>query len=486
MKRLRTRVIVFSALVLVFFAVGESLAKIDNGLETLRKTSKAFTAVSKKAIPAVVFVNVQKTVEISSPHRGRAPFGYDDSQGFFNFDEDFLEQFFGSRRPRQRSPRKYEQFGQGSGFIISQDGYILTNNHVVGEVDKIMVTLQDGRKLDAEVVGTDPKSDVAVIKVEADNLPVIELGDSDALEIGEWVIAIGSPFGLDATVTVGVVSAKGRGGIGIADYEDFIQTDAAINMGNSGGPLLNLEGKAVGLNTAIFSQSGGYMGIGFAIPINMAKHIKEQLVETGKVTRGYLGIQMDEVKPELAEYFDLKTNQGISVLRVFPDSPADEAGLKAGDIILEMDGKKIEGMQQFKNAIAMVEPETKVTLLVYRDGKELKKKVEIGSLGDSSFATDISEVGEQLGLQVQELTEELAQGFGYEPGEGVIVSKVTEGSTAAVAGIRPGMLIVNVNHMNVHSVDEFNKALEETTKTRKALVFIKYEDFHQYVVLTLD
>jgi serine protease Do len=472
-------------LLIVGFAGGSS-AKTGNGLETLRETSKAFTAVANKAIPAVVFVNVQKTVEISSPHGGRSPLGYNDSRGFSDFDEDFLERFFGYRQPQQRSPRKYEQLGQGSGFIISTDGYILTNNHVVGEVDSITVTLQDGRKLDAKVIGTDPKSDVAVIKVEADNLPVIELGDSDALDIGEWVIAIGNPFGLAATVTVGVVSAKGRGGIGIADYEDFIQTDAAINLGNSGGPLLNLEGKAVGLNTAIFSQSGGYMGIGFAIPINMAKHIKQQLVETGKVTRGFLGIRMDEVQPELAEYFDLKPNQGISVLRVFSDSPADKAGLKAGDIILEMDGKKIEGMQQFKNTIAMVEPGTNVTLLVYREGKELEKKVEIGSLSDSSFTSDVSETALQLGLQVQELTGDLARQFGYEPAEGVIVSEVTDGGIAARNGIRPGMLIVNVNRRNVRSVAEFNSALEETAKTRKALMLIKYENFAQYVVLVLD
>ncbi|MHC5061928.1 MAG: Do family serine endopeptidase, partial [Planctomycetota bacterium] len=379
-----------------------------------------------------------------------------------------------------------EQLGQGSGFIISKDGYILTNNHVVGEVDKITVVLQDGRELDAKVVGTDPKSDVAVIKVEAENLPVIELGDSDALEIGEWVIAIGSPFGLDATVTVGVVSAKGRGGVGIADYEDFIQTDAAINPGNSGGPLLNLEGKAVGLNTAIFSRSGGYMGIGFSIPINMAKNIKDQLVETGEVTRGYLGVYMEPVNSDLAEYFGLNQNNGVSVLQVMKDSPADEAGLKAGDIILEMDSDKIEGMQQFKNEIAMVRPGDTVTLLIYRDGQELKKKVKIGSLGDSGLTSNVSEVAEKLGLSVQELTEDLARQFGYEPGEGVIVSEVTSGSVAARAGIRAGMLIASVNRRDVNSVAEFNTALEETINTGKALMLIKYENFAQYVVLRLD
>jgi serine protease Do len=486
-ERRRLRVLLVGILVFLFINLpGESLAEVDNGLTALREMSRAFTAAANKAIPAVVFVNVEKTVEIGSPYGQRSPFGSDDLHGFFDFDEDFLERFFGYRQPRQRAPRKYQERGQGSGFIISEDGYILTNNHVVGEADKITVTLHDGRKLDAEVIGTDPKSDVAVIKVDAKNLPVIELGDSDALEIGGWVIAVGNPFGLDATVTVGVVSAKGRGGVGIADYEDFIQTDAAINPGNSGGPLLNLEGKAVGLNTAIFSQSGGYMGIGFAIPINMAKAIKNQLVESGKVTRGYLGIRMEDIKPELAEYFELKPNQGVSVLQVFSDSPADEAGLKAGDIILEMDGKKIEGSQQFKNVVAMIEPGSKVTLLVYRDGKELKKKVEIGSLSDSSFATDVSEISRQLGLQVQELTEELARGFGYEPKEGVIVSQVTDGGIAAQAGIRSGMLIAGVNRRNVNTVAEFNEALEETAKTRKALMLIKFENFAKYVLLTLD
>jgi len=484
MKQRRLRILLVGILAFMFVGLPVDIsAKIDNGLETLRETSKAFTAVAHKAIPAVVFVNIEKTVEVSSPFGPRSPFGNND---FFGFDDDFMERFFGYRRPRQRGPRKYQERGQGSGFIISEDGFILTNNHVVGEADKITVTLQDGRKLDAEVVGTDSKSDVAVIKVEADNLPVIELGDSDKLEVGEWVIAIGSPFGLDATVTVGVVSAKGRGNVGIADYEDFIQTDAAINPGNSGGPLLNLEGKAVGLNTAIFSRSGGYMGIGFAIPINMAKAIKNQLVESGKVTRGYLGIRMEDVKAELAEYFELKPNQGVSVLQIFSDSPADEAGLKAGDIILEMDEKKIEGSQQFKNAVAMIEPGTKVTLLIFRDGKELKKKVKVGSLSDSAFATDVSEIGRQLGLGVQELTKDLARQFGYEPGEGVIVSQVTDGGIAARAGIRSGMLIVGVNRRNVNTVAEFNEALEETAKTRKALMLIKFENFAKYVLLMLD
>jgi serine protease Do len=485
MNRRKLSVVVFVVLLLTVFRPADSLAQVDNGLTALRQMSKAFSEAANKAIPAVVFIDVQKTVEVESAQDRRSPFGYNDS---FGFDEDFLERFFGYRFPHRRSPgtKKYQEFGQGSGFIISEDGYILTNNHVVREADKITVTLHDGRKLDAKIIGTDPKSDVAVIKVEAKNLPVIELGDSDKLQIGEWVIAVGNPFGLDATVTVGVVSAKGRSGFHIVDYEDFIQTDAAINPGNSGGPLLNLEGKAVGLNTFIVSQTGGYMGIGFAIPINMAKYAKNQLIESGKVTRGYLGIYMNSVEPDLADYFGLKQNQGVSVTNVADDSPAQEAGIKAGDIILEMDGKKIEGLQQFKNTVAMIKPGTTVTLLVFRDGEKLKKKVRIGSLGDSPFATDVSEIGHQLGLQVQELTNELARQFGYDPKEGVIVSEVTPESIAAEAGIRPGMLIVSINRREVSSVAEFNLALEETAKTRKALVLVKYDNFVQYVVLRLD
>ncbi|MCD6393861.1 MAG: DegQ family serine endoprotease [Planctomycetes bacterium] len=448
----------------------------EKGIATLRETSKAFSAVAKKAIPAVVSVKVEKTIK-EQGQLYQSP-----------FDDDLLERFFGPRYHYRQAPRQRQQIGQGSGFIISSDGYILTNNHVVGGADKIVVTLQDGKEFDdAKIIGTDPKSDVALIKIDAEDLPVIELGDSDALDIGEWVIAVGSPFGLQATVTVGVVSAKSRG-VGLAEYEDFIQTDAAINPGNSGGPLLNIDGEAIGLNTAIFSQSGGYMGIGFAIPSNLAKGVAEQLKKSGKVTRGYLGIVMhpEKITPELAEAFGLKDNKGVLITEVVPDSPADKAGLKRRDVILEMNGDVVEDWQLFRNHVAMLDPGTKVSLTVFRDSKKKEIDVKIGSLEEGQVALGISDVAEKLGLQVQELTDELARRFGYEDVKGVIVTGVTDSSPADRAGISAGMLIVSVNRQDISSVKEFSEALKESSKTKKALLLVRNEQYAQYVVLSLN
>lgn len=452
----------------------------DNGIEALRQTSKAFSSVAKKAIPAVVSVKVTKTVRPSS--RYHAP-----------SDDEFFNRFFGPgfRRPAPQAPRQpRQQQGQGSGFLISEDGYILTNHHVVGDADEIEVTLQDGKKFKAKIIGTDPKSDVALIKIEDEDLPFIELGDSDALEIGEWVIAIGSPFGLQATMTVGIVSAKSRG-VGIADYEDFIQTDAAINPGNSGGPLLNIDGQAIGLNTAIVSNSpyGGYnVGIGIAIPINMARKIKDQLLKSGKVTRGFLGVMMqpEKISPELAEAFGLDENRGVLITKVIPDSPADKAGLKMEDVILQMDGKDVEDWQSFRNTVAMIEPGTEVDLVIFRDNKKEEIKVTIGSLEEEIEKLEVSKISKKLGLQVQEVTEELARRFGFEDGKGVIVTKVTDRSPADRAGITPGMLIVSVNRKDVSNVEEFNNALEEKAETGKAVLRIINDGYAQYVVLSFD
>ena len=470
----KARITVLGVIVLAIMAMPAAVSA-EKGIATLRETSRAFVQVAKKAIPAVVSLKVEKTIK-SQGQSYHSP-----------FEDDLFERFFGPRYYR-RPPQERQQVGQGSGFIISEDGYILTNNHVVGGADKIVVTLQDGKKFDnAKIIGTDPKSDVALIKVDAENLPVIELGDSDALDIGEWVIAVGSPFGLQATVTVGVVSAKSRG-VGLAEYEDFIQTDAAINPGNSGGPLLNIEGKAIGLNTAIFSQSGGYMGIGFAIPINLARSVTDQLKKSGKVTRGYLGIVMhpEKITPELAEVFGLKDNKGVLITEVVPDSPADKGGLKRRDIILEMDGETVEDWQSFRNNVAMLEPGTKVTLNVFRNGKKKEIEVEIGSLEEGQRALGISDVAEKLGLQVQELTDEVARRFGYEDAKGVIVTGVTDSSPADRAGIGAGMLIVSVNRQDISTVKEFSEALKESSKTKKALLLVRNERYAQYVVLSLN
>ena len=293
-----------------------------------------------------MFIQVEKQVPAGHMYQFNNPFDL--------FGDDFAERFFGvPRRPRpdRRAPNRnrqpmFKQTGQGSGFIISKDGYILTNTHVVGDVDTITVRLSDGREFKAKRIGADPRTEVALIKIESEgDLPVLEIGDPEKLQIGEWVIAIGNPFGLKETLTVGVVSAKGRSNIGITDYEDFIQTDAAINPGNSGGPLLNIDGKVVGINTAIYSRSGGYMGIGFAVPIDMAMRIKDQLVTSGRVTRGYVGVYLNpgEVTEEMAKSFGRNEAGGVLIAEVEKDGPADKAGIRSGDILTELNGVKIKG-----------------------------------------------------------------------------------------------------------------------------------------------
>jgi len=377
--------------------------------------------------------------------------------------------------------------GQGSGFIISDDGYILTNNHVVGDADKIRVKLHDGREFDAERIGTDPKSEVAVIKIDAEELPYVDMGDSETLEIGEWVVAIGNPFGLSETLTVGVVSAKGRSNIGVADYEDFIQTDAAINPGNSGGPLLNIDGQVVGINTAIYSQSGGYMGIGFAIPINMARAIKEQLVESGKVVRGYLGIHIQDFTSDLARSFGIDESGGILVAGVQPDSPAEKAGLRQADIIRRLGGRPIESVSAFRNDVSGHKPGSKMELTITREGKTFDLTVEAGELpGDEESAISGSEIYEQLGFTVGAMTAEMAERFGYELDEGVIVMQVEPDGPAAQFGIRPGTLITSVNRQLVTSVADFKKALTSSDSTGMVLLRVREGQFSRFVAMSIE
>ncbi len=456
--------------------VSARTAQEDENIELLSRTSQAIAEIVKEAMPAVVFVQVEKTIE-----QGPSPFGQDP---FGMFNDPFFQRFFGPQL-RQR-PRKFKQRGQGSGFIISKDGYILTNNHVVGEADSISVKLADGRKFKAKVIGKDPQSDVAVIKIDAKDLPVLPLGNSDALQVGEWVIAIGNPFGLTQTVTVGVVSAKGRSRLGITDYEDYIQTDAAINPGNSGGPLINIHGEAIGINSAIFSRSGGYMGIGFAIPINMAKAVKDQLIKNGKVVRGWLGVVIQEIDEDLAKSFGLKKTEGVLISEVAENSPAKKAGLKSGDIILEMNGHKVYDIGELRNKIALTPPGTKVNFLILREDKKKKVTVTIEEKpGGVTVAMSKHEILKQLGLVVQELTSDLAQQFGYHEGQGVLVAEVEPGSLAAGVGIQPGQLIEEVNRIKVHTVNEFLKALSKSRKTKRVLFKIRDGDMSRYVALRL-
>lgn len=448
----------------------------DDDAAIIQKASQAFTRVAKAAIPTVVFIKVEQTVTTSA-----TPFHYNNP--FELFEDEMFRRFFGHRFPQMKPSKKYRQTGWGTGFIISKEGHILTNHHVVGEADKIEVRLEDGRAFEAEIVGTDPKSDVALIRAKgADNLPVIPLGNSEDLEIGEWVMAIGNPFGLSHTLTVGVVSAKGRTSVGITDYEDFIQTDAAINPGNSGGPLINLRGEVVGINSAIFTRSGGYMGIGFAIPINMVKTIKEQLIAHGKVDRGYLGLGVQELTQELASYFNLESTEGVIIAQIDEDSPAGKYGLKRGDVLLEMDGKPVKSVGHFRNIIALSIPGTEIDLKIIRNGELQSFQVTLGSLSEVEDERLVSrEVIEKIGFLVQELTDDLSAQFGYEGIEGVLISNVQAGSPAAIAGLRPGMLIIEANRTSVSDVAEFNKAFQLSKKSKKLLLLVRDRNFVRYV-----
>jgi serine protease Do len=453
----------------------------DEDILLLQRMGRGVSKIVKATMPAVVFIHVEKVFEVQAPGNWRRQFN--DPSDFFG--DELMRRFFGHEAPRERR-RQFKQEGAGSGFIVSRDGYILTNNHVVGDADKIMVKLHDGREFEAKRIGADPKSEVAVIKIEADELPCVELGQSGELEIGDMVIAIGNPFGLTESVTFGAVSAVGRNNIGIADYENFIQTDAAINPGNSGGPLLNTKGQVVGINTAIYSQSGGSMGIGFAIPIDMAKAIQQQLVASGKVVRGYLGVYIQDITAELAKSFSLRGTQGILVADVEKNSGAEKGGLQQGDVILKLDGKDVTGVAEFRNAVSSNPPGTTLKLTVVRKGEQTELAVTTHALpGEEALTEGVSELAEKIGMRVQVLTEELAERFGYTFDKGVIVSDVEEAGLAAQAGITPGMLVTSVNLQNVASVVEFNKALESSDKTGRVVLRVKDGRHHRYVAFSL-
>lgn len=455
----------------------------ESALENLWKTGKAFEVIAKQASPAVVFIKVEKKVSAGPMSGPSMPF----NDPFDMFNDEFFRRFFGDRFPRRQSPQKeYYVVGQGSGFIISADGYILTNNHVVGDADKVIVKLQDGQEFKAKIIGTDPHTDVAVIRIDTKNLPVLALGNSDHLEVGDWVVAIGNPFGLSHSITAGIISAKGRSNVGITDYEDFIQTDAAINPGNSGGPLVNLEGKAVGINTAIFTQSGGYMGIGFAIPINMAKNILDQLIEHGSVERGYIGVVIQDLTPDLARTFNVKDVKGVLVAEVSKDSPAEKAGLKQGDVIVELNGKRVEKVGPFRNRVALIAPGTKVQIVVLRDGRRKSLTVEIGKLPSATQKPAVPAGNlEKLGLTVTTLTKDLAEQLGYQGETGVVVTQVEPGSVAALAGIRPSVLIQEVNRKPIHNVEEFRQAMGQIPQGNNILLLVREGQYSRYLVIKL-
>jgi serine protease Do len=481
-KSLSRYYVISASLILLLFLIPlPALAQDPNSIDTLRQMGKAFAKISEKVSPAVVGIKASQTIT-----QQMLDWPFSDP-----FDDDFFERFFGrpSPRQRQRSPqtRKFQQLAQGTGFIVSSDGYILTANHLVGDAEKVMVKEGNNQEVEAKVIGTDPASDVAVIKIEGKNLPFLELADSDKLEVGEWVLAIGNPFGLSHSVTAGIVSAKGRSGFRLAEYEDYIQTDAAINPGNSGGPLLNLDGKVVGINTAIVTGHLAYrgnIGIGFAIPINMAKSIYKQLIETGKVVRGFLGVGIQDLT---APFFGLKQDtKGVLVPEVNKDSAAEKAGLKPGDVIIELNGKPVETAKELQSRVAALKPDTDVELTVLRDGK---REILTAKLGERPAKEQVAKGGsetlEKLGLVVQNLTSDLAEQYGYEGLTGVIVTQVESGSIAELAGITPGALILEVNKKPVENIKSFKQAIEDAAKEDAVLLRVKQGQAVAFVVLKL-
>ena len=435
-------------------------------LETAQDLSSAFQQTAKALRPSVVTISSVQRVE-RSPLRGGQQFqGRQMPEEFRRFFGDDLERFF--EFPQQQGT--FEQRGLGSGVIVDAKGLIITNDHVVRDADEVTVTLSDGREFRAEVVGHDAATDIAVLKIDASGLVAAPFGNSDAAEVGQWVLAIGSPMELDQTVTAGIISAKGRANLQIADYEDFIQTDAAINPGNSGGPLVNLRGEVIGINTAIASRTGGNMGIGFAIPANMVRNVMDAIVKEGTVNRGWLGVAIGELDKDLAESFNYDSTDGVLINDVLADGPAAKAGLQAGDIIVSLNGQEVSDVHDLRNDVAALAPGTTAELVVARNGNERTVRVKIGQLTDENLQAAVrspssaspSESAEELGLTVMGLTPDLATQLGYEEDvQGVVITEVEPASIAARAGLTAEDVITRVGDTPVKSVADFRRATRE-------------------------
>ncbi len=469
-------------------AVAPKVNVSNESVAAVQAISDTFAQIAQSVSPAVVFIQVEKEA------RG-IPAGFD-GQGM-QIPEEFFRRFFGPNMPNmpdmeqrgQGMPRGPVPVGQGSGFIISSDGYIVTNHHVAGDADRLRVTLSDGREFQAELIGSDPATEIALIKIDGKNLPVAPLGNSDSLRVGEWVLAIGSPFGLDMSVTSGIVSASGRGNVGIVDYADFIQTDAAINPGNSGGPLLNMRGEVVAVNTAIMSRTGGNNGIGFSIPINMVKYVVDELREHGTVSRGFLGVGIQQVTPDLAKWFNLEDGHGVLVSSIQPGSPAEKAGIQRDDIILSFNGQTLSEIGSFRSRVSITPAGTEVPLVVLRDGERVELKVTLGTLEQDEMVARAdgsdSPIAEgDYGLAVQNLTNDIASRLGFADESGVVIADVQPGSAAERAGLKPGQLIKEVNKQKINNTREYESALKEM-KNDTVLLLVQEEDGQRYVALSV-
>jgi len=478
-------------LVLTFSACGRSVSELVAARTTLGADNPPLTPIEQrfpgfkqvyadvadKVIPCVVSVHSAKVVQVPQ------------------FDP--FEWFFGQQQPQQRGrqpqqkPQEQRVEGLGSGFIVSPDGYILTNNHVVEGADDLTVTLSDDREFTAKIVGTDPPTDVAVIKIEgASNLPVAYLGDSDKLRIGEMVLAIGSPFGLTETMTQGIISAKGRSNVmDPSSYENFLQTDAAINPGNSGGPLVDLNGAVIGINSAIYSRSGGNQGVGFAIPINMARDIAHSLIDEGKVTRGYLGVFIRDINGDMAKALNVQPSSGVLVDNVIDKSPAQKAGIKDGDIITAINGSKVTSSNDLRNRVASIKPGTPTDFTVLRDGKNMDFKVTLEERTEEvAQSSNPSEAARgRTGLTLQNLSPDLREQFNLpEEVKGVVITDIDPASPAARTSLQPGDLILEVNRKPVASVADFKKAIDSEANDATVLLRVQRGDTRSFVPLRLQ
>ena len=438
------------------------------------ETSKAFSEIASAVSPAVVNISSTKVIRRDSTQSPDDP--------FFDFFNPFHEFGF---------PKKWKEQSLGSGVIVSNDGYIITNNHVIEQSEDIRVTLYDKRSFRGKVVGSDPKTDIAVVKISATDLQTVPWGDSDKLLVGEFVLAIGNPFGLSHTVTMGIISAVGRANVGIADYEDFIQTDAAINPGNSGGPLVNIKGELIGINTAIFSRSGGYQGIGFAVPSNMARLVMDQIMKEGKIIRGWLGVSIQDITPELSQKFGLKDAKGALVGDVTKGSPAEKAGVRGGDIILQLNGKEITSVGNLRNLVAQSKIGSQVTLKILRGSKEYTLQAVIAELPkelsgspQELFPEDVPGNAFSM-INVMGLTKEIARqlGLGIEE-KGVVVVRIEPGSAADEAVLKKGDVILEIDRKRINGVDDFNKVIETITPGNTSLLFVNRGGRKFYLTVT--
>ena len=457
------------------FSFAESkTSQAATGATLLEQTSQAFTQIADQAMPATVFIKTEIAPTQQSQYLN--PFDL--------FGEDFSKKFFGQQQLTPQTPQP--QIAGGSGFLISSDGYIVTNNHVIKDASNITVTLNDGTECSATIKGSDPRTDLAVLKIDKKDLPHLSFGDSDALKVGEWVVAIGNPFGIGATLTVGVVSAKGRQDLGIASYEDFIQTDAAINPGNSGGPLLNLQGEVIGVNTAIFTRTGGYMGIGLSIPSAMAENVIDQIIHNGSVKRGYLGVMLQPVDKELSDALQMDNQEGILVSDVVKGSPADKGGLQAGDIILSFNGKPVKTVTKFRNEIGLMAPGTSLKLKILRNNKKIDLSFSLASQDTEVISAELIQ---KLGIEIENLTPELSSRLGYgSETQGIVITKVKPGSPAAAAGIHSGFLITGVvvtldSPKTIRNTSEFEEAIKEMGNKKHIILIIRHQNFQRYYTI---